>query len=107
MPIATQGLLTGVLSANDLLADSGAAGAYTGIQATFWMSSSVSATIEVQHRNAANNANIWAHRMFVSATQPFCTPSLPTQIILDTGERLRVILISSLIGSVQATMFYT
>lgn len=104
MPQNTEGLKSGILSANIVLADTGPAAGYSGVSPMLWFSTTVVATFELQHRNAANNANIWAHRFPMSATQPVCTPTPSGQIVLDTDERLRVMLVSSIIGDCQATI---
>lgn len=106
MAAVTEGLKSGILSSNVLLADSGAATDYSGMSPVLWMSSSVAATIEFQARNAANSANNWAHRFYVSAASPFVSPAPSGQVILQEGERIRLVLISGILGDVQGTMIY-
>jgi hypothetical protein len=102
----SEGLKTGTLSSNVLLAEIPPDGGEnpTGQAPQLWLSANVSATVEVQHRNAANDANIWAHRFFVGAAQPVVVVPPPSVIILETDERLRVVLITGIIGAVQATL---
>lgn len=100
----SEGLQSGILSANTLLAEIPPAETQTAQIPAIWLSASVAATVEVQHRNAANDGNIWAHRFFLSAANPVAIPP-PVYRVLEADERLRVMLISSIIGGVQATLF--
>ncbi len=100
----TEGFQTGILSSNLLLAEIPPVGIQAAQQPALWMSASVAATIEFQHRNAANTSNLWAHRFFLSAASPIILPA-PVYRILEADERIRVMLISSIIGGVQATLF--
>ncbi len=100
----TEGWQTGVLSSNILLAEIPPVGIQAAQQPALWMSANVAATVEFQHRNAANSANLWAHRFPLSAASPVAIPP-PTYRVLEADERLRVVLITSIIGGVQATLF--
>src|ERR1043165_2517305 len=106
MSVYTEGLQSGTLAANLLLAEIPPdAGGVTGQAPQILISASVGATVEFQVRNAANSANVWAHRMFILAANPCVVVPPPSTIILQASERLRIVLISGILGSVQATMF--
>lgn len=100
----SEGLKSGILSSNTLLAEIPPVAEYASHQPTLWMTASVSATIEIQRRNAANNGNVWAQRFNLNATSPVSFPTPPTGFTLEANERIRVLLVSSLIGDVQASM---
>lgn len=106
MAIYSDGLKTGVpLAADITLAEIPPdSGGVTGQSPQVQMAASVAATVELQLRNSSNNGNVWAQRYFLSAAAPIVVVPPPSTIILQANERLRVQLISSIIGSVQATM---
>ncbi len=98
----TEGLMSGVLSANEVLADTGPMSGSPTV--TVLVSASVAATVEIQRRNAANDANQWSQRMFLSVAAPVTVPLSEDGSNFDTDERLRVVLISSMIGAVQSSI---
>lgn len=104
MAAYTEGLLSGILASNQLLAEIPPTGTETGPIPIFWLSASVAATVEVQVRDSANTSTLWAHRFNMSAAAPICTPPPCGQIVLEANERLRVMLVSSIVGAVQATI---
>lgn len=107
MPAFTEGVQSGTLAANVLLADTGPIGAGGGVKFPIvWISSTVTGTFEFQQRNAANNANIWAHRFFVSALAPCVVSGTAdnTALTLATDERIRLVLITGILGTVQGTL---
>jgi hypothetical protein len=106
MAASTEGLKSGLLGANLLLAETatfGDGGVYVPL---LWLTSSVAAVIEFQHRNSTNTGNVWAHRFYVTAASPLATVSSEDAgIAVNSGERFRLVLIVGLIGDVQGTMF--
>lgn len=102
----TEGLKTTSLSTGLLLAEippdnSGT----TGQLPSIWLSASVVAEVELQHRNAANNSNIYSHRFYISAAQPQMIAPPPGVFVLEANERLRVVLAAGLLlGAVQASL---
>lgn len=108
MPWVTEDVISGP-SANDVLADTGSLGGGSYNLYSLTVSASLAATVEIQHRNAANNANVFSQRYFLSALNPLCLPfSGSPPFTLDTNERIRVVITSALpLGSIQASFFYT
>jgi hypothetical protein len=104
MAVYSEGLQAGTLASNLLLAEIPPdAGELTGYTPHVLLSANVSATVEIQVRNAANNANVWSHRMYLGAGEPF--QIFPAAIVLlGSNERFRIMLITGLLGSVQATI---
>lgn len=98
----SSGVLGTVLSANTLLADTGAqsGGSY---YPEFWVSASVAATVRVEVRDSTNSSNVFEHTFFISAASP-CIISNNKNFNLDTDQRIRLILVSSIIGQVQGTI---
>ncbi len=107
MPVFSEGLQTGVpLAANTLLAEyQNTSGGAQGPAPLVVLTGSVLSVMELQRRNAANNANIWAHRFWVSATDPAQLAAPSAGFALEDGERLRVILVTGILGSCQASLF--
>lgn len=106
MALYTEGLKSGVLSNDLLLAEIPPdSGGLTGQAPLIVISASVSATIEIQVRNDTNTGNVWAQRLFVSAAAPVVVIPPPSAYLLQADERLRVQLITGIIGAVQATLF--
>jgi hypothetical protein len=81
---------------NTVLADTGQFDANGTFKFLILLSSDVASTMEIQYRNAGNNANVAAQRVFLSA-------SAPAQHIFSVGaklnERVRVLLISAITGN--------
>ncbi len=104
MPQYSEGVLGSTVSANTLLAatpkSSGGGTQYLSV----WASSSVLSVVEIQHRNAADNANVSAHRFWISATDPLVIANPPNGYNLDDQEYIRVWLVAGILGSVQATI---
>lgn len=105
MSAFTNGEITGVLiPAGTVLAEFGPFGFANNIKPTLWISANVAAVVRVEHRNAANTANLWSHRFDLSVAAPGVTPPPFTQIDLDPGERLRLVTVAVLAGTVQGTI---
>lgn len=106
MPVVTEGLQSGTLANNLVLSEYiNSSGGQIGYNPQVLVSTNVGASIELQLRNAANNANVWAHRMFVLAASPCIVLPAPSAFVMEASERMRVVLITGLLGNVQATMF--
>lgn len=101
MPWITGGLQTNPGS-GVVLADTGAAPSAQVLGLRLLASTSARAGIEIQHRNAANNANIWQHAFLLAADQPL---NLVVPVTVDLGERVRVVTITSVAsGQAQASL---
>lgn len=71
----------------------------------FLVTTSVAAIIDIQHRNAANSANIDSFR--TRASQEGTGHILfPSKIRLATNERIRLVMGGTITGELQATIFY-
>jgi hypothetical protein len=64
----------------------------------------VAFTYDVQHRNAANDANLASQRRIISAAgnDEFLFPSILT---LNQNERVRVVLVGPITGDLQVSIF--
>jgi len=63
------------------------------------------ATVDIQHRNAANSSNIDFIRIrIVNAWTEY--PIFPSKIPMDLNERIRVIMSGGITGEIQASIFY-
>jgi hypothetical protein len=72
----------------------------------FWVSANVLATVRLEVRNAANNANVIAQTFHLSAVSPVATPELSGVINLATDERIRIVTSGALaLGEIQASLF--
>jgi hypothetical protein len=106
MAYYSEGLQSGILSANLLLAEYvNTSGGAQGPAPLAVMGGSVLAVIELQVRNAANSANVWAHRFWVNAAQPAQIIAPSGGYMLEDNERLRLFLVAGLVGSVQGSFF--
>lgn len=101
----SEGLKSGTIGSGTLLADSGdifpAGGTPTF---TVAISANVAAQVELQVRNAANNATDESFTFYVGATNPVFTGPIPLSI--SSHQRLRLVTGSLVIGSVQAAFLY-
>lgn len=106
MPWITGGLQSNP-SSGVVLADTGARSSSSGtglvLPIRMLASSSARVGVEIQHRNAANNANIWQHAFLIAADSPLNT-EIP--ITIADGERVRVVTITAIAsGQAQASLF--
>lgn len=71
----------------------------------FLVTTSVAAIIDIQHRNAANSANINSFR--TRASQEGTGHILfPSKIRIATSERIRMVMGGTITGELQASIFY-
>jgi hypothetical protein len=98
---ATAGVQTNP-AINAILADTGALtpGGQTGV--TVILGGSVAFIVTLEHRNAANDANVNTQVLAAAANDPF-TVSLPG-IDFASGERIRIRLNAAVTGSIQASL---
>lgn len=71
----------------------------------FIMESSVAANVDVQHRNAANGANIDFVRIRISDAGTEY-PLFPSKIKIETNQRIRLVMSGGITGEIQANIFY-
>lgn len=105
MPWITGGLQTNPAS-GAILADTGARSGPAGsteviLELRLLASASAICGIEIQHRNAANNANVWQHAFRLSADGHINT-EIP--VTITNGERVRVVMLTAPTGQVQASL---
>ena len=105
MPWITGGLQTNPAAAA-VLADTGprsgpAGSTDTILELILLASASAACGVEIQHRNAANNASVWQHAFRVAADSPLC---LPLPVTIANGERVRVVMLTNPTGQVQASL---
>jgi hypothetical protein len=69
------------------------------------LSSTVASSSEIQYRNVGNSASIAAQRRGCLAgfNDDFM---FPNKLIINTGERLRVVQVGGVTGTVQASIFW-
>lgn len=67
-------------------------------------SSTVAATLRIEHRNAANAANLQSQVLPVQANTPLAIPALGS-VSPDPGERIRLVVVSAVVGTVQGSLF--
>ena len=105
MPWITGGLQTNPAAAT-ILADTGPRSGPAGsteviLELALLASSSVSCGVEIQHRNTANNTNIWQHAFRLAAdgcvNEKIC-------VTIANGERVRVVMLTAPTGLVQASL---
>jgi hypothetical protein len=91
-------------AANTVLADSGAVTAAAPDGTTYEYqvvaSSTVAAQIQVQHRDAANASTVESFDVFL----PAGVVTFPVQVTLKSNERVRVVLVSGITGSISAAL---
>lgn len=92
--------------ASTVLSDSGVFSATdpSSHQFNLVCATSVAAIIRLEHRDAANASNIVAQTLNLSASAPFTFTPLPAETF-DPGERLRIIVVGAVVGSVQCSLF--
>lgn len=101
MPWITGGLQTNPGS-GVILADTGARSNPEVLSLILLASSSARVGVEIQHRNAANNANVWQHAFLLAADAPL---NLPLPVTVATGERVRLVTITAVAsGQVQGSL---
>jgi hypothetical protein len=102
MTWTTGGILTNPAT-DAIVADTGA---YVGgqTQITAVIASTVASILIVEHRNAANTANINSQAVIVSANETYVL-QIPG-VSLAPNERFRVRLFAGITGSLQASLFY-
>lgn len=71
----------------------------------FIMESSVAANVDVQHRNAANSANVDFMRIRISDAGTEY-PLFPSKIKIETNQRIRLVMSGGITGEIQANIFY-
>jgi len=101
MAWVTGGILTNP-AIDTILADSGAlAAGQTGV--IFIFGGSVAAIATIEHRNAANTANLNSQVIAIAANdaKQYCLPG----IIFAASERIRLRLNAAVTGSLQASVF--
>ena len=59
---------------------------------------------DVEHRNAANSANVNAMRIYVPANSTILIP-FPNDVVLAVDERVRVKLVAGVTGDVSMALF--
>lgn len=72
-----------------------------------FISSSVVAAFEVEHRNAANGANVFSQRVHVPASDTSRLPGPAFVLTMALNERVRVRNVAALTGNVQAQIART
>jgi hypothetical protein len=105
MPWLTGGLQTNPAAAA-VLADTGARSGPAGsteasLELKLLATASAACGIEIQHRNAANNANVWQHAFRVAA-DTIVNVDIP--VTVANGERVRVVMLTNPTGQVQASL---
>lgn len=105
MPWITGGLQSNP-SAATILADTGARSGPAGstetiLELRLLATSSAVCGIEIQHRNAANNANVWQHAFRLAADAAI---NIELPVTIANGERVRVVMLTSPTGQVQASL---
>jgi hypothetical protein len=104
----TEGLKTLPIGAGTVLADTGQLDAGNYSLLSLCMSASLAATFELQHRNAANNANIFSQRFYMSLVAPVVVDGTFYFTGVAQDERLRIVLIDALtLGNAQASFYLT
>jgi hypothetical protein len=101
MAWSTAGIQTNPLI-DTILADTGAvADAVTRVTAV--IGGNVAMVVHFEHRNAANNANLFSQVLAAAANAPFVLPL--DGLTVAAGERLRVRINPAVTGSVQASLY--
>lgn len=105
MPWITGGLQTNPAAAA-ILADTGARSGPAGstetiLELRLLVSASAACGVEIQHRNAANNANVWQHAFRVGADVPL---NVEIPVTIANTERVRVVMLTAPTGQVQASL---
>jgi hypothetical protein len=67
--------------------------------------SAAGAAVDIQHRNAANSANIDFVRIRIPNVGTEY-PLFPSKIKIDTNERIRLTMSGGITGEIQANIFY-
>lgn len=89
--------------AGAILADTGAAAIDDSHDLTLLLSSSITAVIVLERRDAANTGNVWAHTIPLGALAPLLG-HVGNVIVVNQGERLRLRLNTAIVGQVQGTI---
>jgi hypothetical protein len=90
-------------AANAILADSGPV-TFGTHKLTIIVASTAAAVVVLEHRNAANSANLESQIIPVNANVPFAF-ALGTGLDTAEGERIRLRLNAAITGSVQGSIF--
>jgi hypothetical protein len=92
-------------SANDLLADTGQLSVGGRTIQSMVLAANVSATIRLEHRNAANDTTLNSQTFYLSALAPV-TFQPNVGVTVSANDRFRIVVVSGLIvGNVQASLF--
>ena len=86
-----------------ILADTGALSPGGTTNITIVIGGSVAFIVTVEHRNAANSANVTSQVIAAAANTPYDV--IFPGVIFASGERIRVRLTAGVTGSVQASLF--
>jgi hypothetical protein len=70
---------------------------------TILISSTVAAVVLLQHRNAADGATLHQHALVVGANETLSLPSLGSVNAVETGQRLRCVLFTAVVGRIQVS----
>ncbi len=94
-------------TAGDILADTGAltVGEYVFAFLLVAMGLTSSGRLRIEHRNAANAANL-AAQTFPIGADSVLEPVFPTKISIVEGERIRVLAGTSITGDVEVSILY-
>lgn len=101
MPWYTEGSKTNP-AADDVLADTNEV-AESEYPVTIVISSSVDTNVTIELRNANNDANVISHTVVVRAQTTIPLPRL--SIFVGVGQRIRLVMAQSLVGSIQGSIF--
>lgn len=71
----------------------------------FIIEASVAANVDIQHRNAANSANIDFIKIRV-ANAGTEYPLFPSKVRINTNQRVRLVMSGGITGEIQANIFY-
>jgi len=69
------------------------------------ISSTVAAVVLLQHRNAVDDATLHQHALVVGANQTLVVPSLGSIDAAESGQRLRCVLFTTIVGRIQVSFF--
>lgn len=93
-------------AANDLLADTGAFKPSVNKTFKVLVSSSAAASIQLQHRDSANTTTLRSQLIHVVALTPLTIDPMVNGITLGENERFRVVVDTTLVGTIQASIFH-
>ena len=71
----------------------------------FITTSSIAATVLLQHRDSLNASNIDAIKIIIAAAGTDY-PLFPSKVYINKNERIRIVMSGGIIGEIQGSIFY-